>query len=215
MALQYIVFGADQFGCSIARTLEGVGCEVIMVDHDQDKIQDIADDVTLAYCADATDADTLLSIGIKDVDGVIVSICREMENSIIVCMHCMEFGVKNIIAQAKNEMHERVLKKIGITRVVNPEKEMGNRIGNYLTGQSFTDWINLSPEYSMAEVPVLSEWVGNTLAGLNLRQRYRLNVVCVKQGNEMNVNFDPLKVLTKDMTLFIIGNNEDLQKVNV
>lgn len=213
MALQYIIFGADQFGCSIARTLENSGCEVIIVDKDKEKIQNIADEVTMAYCADATDIDTLISIGIKDVDGVVVSIEKEMETSIIVCMHCLELGVQNIIAQAKSEMHERVLKKIGVKRIIIPEIEMGNRVGNYLTGKNFSDWINISPDFSMVEVPVLSSWVGNSLIGLNLRKKYGINVVCVKQGIEMYTNFDPNKPLQKDMTVFIVGKNEDLQKV--
>ncbi|MDO4465636.1 MAG: TrkA family potassium uptake protein [Bacillota bacterium] len=213
MALQYIVIGADQFGCSVARTLENSGCEVIVVDRDQEKIQDIADDVTMAYCADATDLNTLHSIGIKDVDGVVVSIVREMETSIIVCMHCLDLGIQNVIAQAKNEMHEKILKKIGVPKIVVSEIEMGKRIGNYLTGKNFSDWINISPDFSMVEVPVLSSWVGNSLINLDLRKRYGLNVICVRQGNEMYTNFDPNLPLRKDMKLFIVGKNEDLQKV--
>lgn len=212
MKKQYVVFGIDRFGASIARTLESTGCQVIAVDNDPEKIQMIADEVSYAMTADVEDPEAIASLGLKNVDGAIITMVNHMEASIVAAMMCQDMGMKYIIARAKNDMHGRILEKIGVTKVVYPEQEMGVRIGRYIAAQDFMDWIALSPDFSLVEVVMPREWVGKSLVELDLRKRYGLNVVGVKKGDEINLQFLPNEPLEADVLLYVIGKNVDLEK---
>ena len=213
MKKQYVVFGADRFGCSVARTLENNGCEVIIVDNDPDQIEEIAEEVSHALVVDVEDPDAISALGLKNVDGAVIAMIEHMEASIVAAMICLEMGIKDITARAANEMHGRILKKIGVTHVVYPEQEMGERIGRYIAAQDFMDWIALSPEFSLVELAVHPEWVGRSLAELNLRSQYGINVVGLRKGDNIIMRFSPKEPITADMTLYAIGSNDDLEQV--
>ena len=212
MKKQYVVFGIDRFGASIARTLEQNGCQVIAVDHDSEKIQMIADEVSYAMTADVEDPEAIESLGLKNVDGAVITMVNHMEASIVAAMMCQDLGMKYIVARAKNDMHGRILTKIGVSKVVYPEQEMGERIGRYIAAQDFMDWIALSPEFSLVEVAMPREWAGKSLAELDVRKKYGFNVVGIKKGSEMIMQFDPNEPLEDDDVLFVIGKNADLEK---
>ena len=212
MKKQYIVFGIDRFGASVAHTLEENGCQVIAVDKDSEKVQQIADEVSYAMTADVQDPDAVSSLGLKNVDGAVISIVNHMEASIIAAMVCQEMGVKMIIARAANEMHARILEKIGVTKVVTPEQEMGERIGRYIAAQDFMDWIALSPDYALVELPIEKDWLGKNLAELQFRSRYGLNVVGVRKGADIQMQIDPNAPLKDGDILIVIGSNERLKE---
>lgn len=212
MKKQYVVFGIGRFGSSVARTLEENGCQVIAVDKDCEKIQMIADEVSYAMTADAEDPEAIEGLGLKNVDGAIITMVNNMEASIVAAMMCQDLGVKYIVARAKNDMHGRILEKIGVTKVVYPEQEMGERIGRYIAAGDFMDWIALSPEFSLVELPMPKEWAGKSLAELNVRKKYGFNIVGIRKGNEMILQFSPGAPLEEDNILFVIGKNEDLEK---
>ena len=212
MKKQYVVFGIGRFGASVARTLENNGCQVIEVDKDPEKIQMIADDVSYAMTADVEEPEAIASLGLKNVDGAVITMVNSMEASIVVAMMCQEMGMNYVIARAKNEIHGRILEKIGVTKVVYPEQEMGVRIGRYIAAQDFMDWIALSPEFSLVEMIMPQEWVGKSLVELDLRSRYGFNVVGMKNGSEMVMRFDPTKPLEQGVVLYVIGKNSDLEK---
>ncbi len=212
MKKQYVVFGIDRFGASIARTLEQNGCQVIAVDNDSEKIQMIADEVSYAMTADVEDPEAIESLGLKNVDGAIITMVNHMEASIVAAMMCQDLGLKYIVARAKNDMHGRILEKIGVSKVVYPEQEMGERIGRYIAAQDFMDWIALSPDFSLVEVAMPQEWVGRSLVELNLRKKYGFNVVGIKRGSQMIMQFDPNEALEAEDVLFVIGKNRDLEK---
>lgn len=212
MKKQYVVFGIDRFGASIARTLEQNGCQVIAVDNDPEKIQMIADEVSYAMTADVEDPEAIASLGLKNVDGAIITMVNHMEASIVAAMMCQELGMQYIVARAKNEMHGRILEKIGVSKVVYPEQEMGERIGRYIAAQDFMDWIVLSPDFSLVEMVMPREWTGKTLAELDLRKKYGFNVVGIKKGSDMVMQFDPGQALDGQDILFVIGKNIDLEK---
>lgn len=212
MKKQYVVFGIDRFGASIARTLEENGCQVIAVDNDAEKIQMIADEVSYAMTADVEDPEAMESLGLKNVDGAIITMVNHMEASIVAVMMCHDLGVNYIIARAKNDMHGRILEKIGVTKVVFPEQEMGERIGRYIGAQDFMDWIALSSDFSLVEVAMPLEWIGHSLVELNVRKKYGFNVVGIKRGSEMRMQFDPNEALEAEDVLFVIGKNADLEK---
>lgn len=210
MGKQFIVFGIDRFGESAAKTLEQSGCQVVAVDRSQEKIQQIADDVSYAAAMDVTDPENLKSLALDTMDGAVIALVDEMEASIVVAMTCIEYGIKNIVARAKNEVHGKVLEKIGVSCVVYPERDMGARIGKFLTATDFSDWINLSKDYGIAEMPVPAEWVGRSLAELKLRETYGFNVVGVRCNGDMNMNFSPTQRFTKNMIVYVIGAQKDL-----
>lgn len=212
MKKQYVVFGIDRFGASVARTLESTGCQVIAVDNDPEKIQMIADEVSYAMTADVEDPEAIAGLGLKNVDGAIITMVEHMEASIVAAMMCQDQGVDYIIARAKNDMHGRILEKIGVTKVVYPEQEMGVRIGRYIGAQDFMDWIALSPDFSLVEVAVPEKWGGKSLIELDLRRQYGLNVVGMKRGTEVIMQFQPNQPLETGEILYVIGKNEDLEK---
>lgn len=212
MKKQYVVFGIDRFGASIARTLEQNGCQVIAVDNDPEKIQMIADEVSYAMTADVEDPEAIASLGLKNVDGAVITMVNHMEASIVAAMMCQELGLSYIVARAKNDMHGRILEKIGVSKVVYPEQEMGERIGRYIAAQDFMDWIALSPEFSLVEMVMPPEWAGKSLAELDVRKKYGFNVVGIKKDSGMIMQFDPNRALELEDVLFVIGKNTDLEK---
>ncbi len=211
MKKQYVIFGMGRFGLSVAKTLESLGCEVIVVDKDPEKIQMIAPDVSYAMTADVVDPEDIAGMNLRNVDGAVVAMVRNMEASIVAAISCKDAGIPFVIARAKNDIHRRILEKIGVDRVVSPEEEMGVRIGRYIAAQSYVDWIPLSQGYSLVEITVRKDWVGKSLAQLHLRREYGFNVVAVKQGDQTLLEICPDDPLQENELLYVIGRNEDLE----
>ena len=203
MKKQYVVFGAGRFGRSIAVTLQSRGCEVIVVDRDPEVIEDIADEVSYAICANVEDPDIFADLGMKNLDGAIVAITESLEASIVTTMMCHEMGIPRIMAKAR---------KVGATRVMYPEVEMGRRVAKYIVADNFADWIELSPKYSLVEMAIPSAWIGRSIRTLGIREKYHLNVVGIKNGDEMRVKIDPEAPLLKEEVLIVVGEDADLQQ---
>ncbi len=212
MKKQYAVFGLGSFGRSVALTLESLGCDVIVVDKSYEKIQDIADSVSYAICADVADPDALLSLGGKNLDGAVVAVSESLEASIMATMVSKEMGIPYILVKAKDKLQGMILERIGADAIVYPERDMGSRTAKSLVSTAFVDWIELSPEYSMAETKIPEKWVGKTLAELNVRKRLGINVVGIMQHGEVDVTFDPHELLPADCIVIIIGPNVELTK---
>ena len=198
MKKQFAVFGLGSFGESIALELQKLGCEVVAVDKDMERVKGIADSV-------------VRSLGTRNLDGVVIAEAESLEASIMATLVCKEIGVPNVIAKAKNERHATVLKKIGADSIIFPEKEMGIRMAKNLMSASFTDWIALSPDYSIVETPMPVKWSGKTLQELDVRRNYEVNVVGIKSGAHVEVNPDPSEVLREGMVLILVGSNKALE----
>lgn len=210
---EFVVFGLGRFGKSVATTLTEGGCEVMVVDDDDDKIHEIADYVTYAVRADVTEADALATLGIGNFDGAVVAIGQNLEASVMVTILVKEMGVPYVLAKAQNELHAKVLKKVGADMVVFPEKETGIRIANNLMMGNFFDAIELSSTFSMMELDALPEWVGHSLRELNLRAKNKINVIGIKRNDHLNINPDADMPLERNDILVIIGKNEILNKL--
>lgn len=210
MGKQYAVFGAGEFGSSVAIALQQLGWEIIVVDKDPEVIQEIADQVSYAVCADLDDPGVFEKLGLHDLDGVIISITERLETSIVVTMMCKEMGVPRILAKARNRTHEKILRSVGAHKVIFPEVEMGRRIAKYLAADNFLDWIELSPKYSLAEVNTPAKWCGKGLLELKVREKYHLNVIGIKRGDSVTIHIDPRQPLSADDILIVVGENEDL-----
>lgn len=187
---QFLVIGAGRFGSSVARTLYEQGHDVLVVDSNEAIVQQISDKVTHAVAANATSEEALEALGVQEFDVVVVAIGHEMQNSIMVSILLKELGARYIVAKAQTELHGKVLRKIGVNRVVFPERDMGQKLAHSLVSRNIIDLIELSETYSVVEVEAPQEMVGRTLQDLNLRVRYGINVIALRRG-EKDTNISP------------------------
>ncbi|WP_125152745.1 potassium channel family protein [Clostridium rectalis] len=210
---QFVVIGLGRFGTSVAKTLYALGNDVLAIDTDEDRVQSISDGVTHSVQAEATDENSLRSLGIRNFDVAVVTIGSDIQASVMVTLLVKELGVKYIIAKANSELHAKVLYKIGADRVVLPERDMGVRVAHNLVSSSILDYIELSPDYSIAEVVSPREWHGKTLQNINVRANYGINVVAIKKNNDINVSPSAEDVIEIGDIVVAIGGSEELSKL--
>lgn len=210
---EFVVFGVGKFGLSVAKALADNGCQVMVVDSEQDRIAEIAEHVTYAVCADVTDADAMHSLGIKNFDGAIVAIGENLEASVLATILSKELGIPYVLAKAQTELQAKVLKKVGADKIVFPEKETGIRIAHNLMGGNFFDAVELSNKYSLMHFDVPAEWIGKSLRELNLRITKKINVVGIKRKEDFEITPDADAPLLEDDILVVIGENQALSKI--
>ncbi len=210
---QFVILGLGRFGRSVATTLAGNECEVLVIDRDENTINSMANMVTYAVKADATDAEVLKSLGMGNFDGAIVAMGENLEASVMATIMVKEMGVPYVLAKAQNDLHARILKKVGADMVVCPEKETGIRIANNLIMNTLFDAVELPTNYNMMELDVLPEWIGKTFHELNLRASLKINVIAIKKNNNLDITPDPEQPMKEGDTLILIGKNEVLNKL--
>ncbi|MGG7143717.1 potassium channel family protein [Clostridium nigeriense] len=210
---QFVIIGLGRFGSSIAKTLYSLGNDVLAIDKDEDVVQEIADSVTHAVQLDATDESALRSLGIRNFDVAVVTIGDNIQSSIMATLLVKELGVKYIIAKGHNDLHEKVLYKIGADRVVLPEKDMGIRVAHNLVSASILDYIELSKDYSIMEIQALREWSGSTLNKLKLRSKYGINVMAIKRDDKVNLSPSADDIIEENDIIVAIGSAEDLSRL--
>ncbi len=209
----YAVFGLGRYGTAVARELVENGMEVIAIDNDPKLVNDAAAFLPVCKFADVTDPEVISRLGIGSIDTVIVCMASNLEASVMAVTLCKEVGVKNVIVKCANEMHQKILLRIGADQVVFPENESGIRLAKNLLSSGFIDIISLSKDVSIVEIDVKDEWVGKNLIELSLRKKYAINIVAVKKGNYISTAVDPTLPLEKDMQLFVIANTAKLRKL--
>ncbi len=206
------VFGLGDFGQSVAITLAKNGCDVLAVDIHEDKIQDIADYVSMAVKTDLCDQDALRSLNIKNLDVVVVAVGDNMEAGVMATILAKEAGVPYILAKAKNEIYAKVLRKVGADEIIFPEIAMGQRIAKGLMTGKFIDLLELSSKFSLTEIRVSKGWVGKTLRELKLRDRYGVNVIARKTGEEIEMDLNPDQPLELGSIYIMAGSNSALEQ---
>lgn len=210
---QFVVVGLGRFGMSIARNLSENGYNVLAIDKDSERIQDIADIVTHAVEADATDEEALKTLGVRNFDVAVVSIGSNIHANILSTLILKEMGIPYVIVKAQDSLHGKVLTKVGADRVVYPERDMGVRIAHNLISSNVLDYIEFAPDYSIVEIVATEKMFGKSLSELELRSKYDVNVMAIKRGQQINVTPGANdKVLDGD-TLVVMGENEKLNKV--
>jgi trk system potassium uptake protein TrkA len=207
------VIGLGRFGYHVARTLAQGGAEVIACDVDEEKVREISEYVSLAYVLDATDAKALKESGIADVDVAVVSVGENIEASILIVVQLKELGVKEIVAKAVNPLHGKVLEKLGVDRVVYPEKEMAIRVAHSLLVGEFIEEIPIGEKYSLFELKAFDFMLGKTLRELDIRRRFGVSVLAIKRGENLIVNpMGDEKILPGDI-LVVLGTTEQLSNM--
>jgi len=209
----YAVFGLGRYGTAVARELVENGMEVIAVDTDERIVNDAAAYLPVCKCADITDAEVISRLGIGNIDTVIICMANSLESSVMAVTLCKEAGVNTVIAKCANEMHQKILLRVGADQVVFPENESGIRLAKNLLSSGFIDMISLSKDVSMVEIDVKDEWCGKNLIELHLRKKYGINIVAIKKGEKVTVNINPEQALDKDDTLIVIAHTAKLGKL--
>ncbi len=204
------VIGLGKFGFYVAKTLAEAGAEVIAIDKDEDKIRKISDLVTHAYLADALEEQSLEEAGILSADTVVISIGENIEASILVTMLLIGRGIKEVIAKAVSPLHGEVLKRLGVARVVYPEKEIATRLARSLLVTGVLEEIPFAPGHSIFEIKAPINLINRTLKEADLRRRYGINVLAIKRGNKVIVNPSAEEKILKGDVLLILGSEESL-----
>jgi trk system potassium uptake protein len=214
------VIGLGRFGAAMATTLADLGHDVTGIDGDEDKVRVLADQISLAMQLDATDEKALRAAGIGEVDVAVVSIGENIEASLLVVTLIRELGIKTIVAKAVTPLHGRILEKLGVTRVVFPEREMAMRVAHALVVPSVLEFIELSQNFSIAEIPAPPEFFGKTLRDIGLRSRFGLTTIAIKRGTAggssefTNVAPGPDDVVEAGDVLALLGSNEKLAQLD-
>ena len=182
--MKVAVLGLGRFGQAVARELNRQGAEVLAIDRNLNKVNEIIQEVDEAESFDATNASLLASRNIGRMDAVVVAIGSNFEASVLVTMHCHELGVPLVCAKALNEDQADVLRKVGADRVIKPEEDVGEHLARHLTHESVLDFVELPDDYSIRRLKVPQQWVGQSLGELNVLNKFQLNIIQIIRKGE-------------------------------
>ncbi|MBC6453410.1 MAG: TrkA family potassium uptake protein [Hormoscilla sp. SP5CHS1] len=214
---QFAVIGLGRFGRAVCATLYGMGYEVMGVDRCEKCVDKAANDEIATHVLelDSTDPLALKQAGIFEFDTVIVAIGNYIEESVITTLNLKEKGVDYVVAKASSKIHEKLLKKVGADLVLFPEDEMGCELARYLTQPSILERFELDPDYSIVEVLVPREFEGKTLAEIQLRNNYGLNLIALSENDKLKINTTGFQRLRKGAKMVIIGANKDIKRLPI
>ncbi len=206
-----LIIGVGQFGSHIAKRMEELRCEVMAVDTNEDRINEIMPYVTNAVIGDGTNEEFLRSLGIGNFDVCIVALGGLFQCSLEATSLLKELGAKQVISRATNDVQMKFLLRNGADEVVYPEKQMALRIATKYASESILDFIQLDSQYSIYEMKVPKEWALKTLAQIDIRKKFRLNILTIKRNDEVFIPSSDT-VLMNDDVAFMIGELQDIQK---
>lgn len=209
----YIVIGLGLFGSSLAKNLCKLGAEVLAMDVHSELVQQIAGDVTHAVVGDGQDKEVLKALGVRNFDCAIIAIGEDLAASVLTTMNLKELGVPYIFCKARNETHRKVLEKLGVDRVVIPEQEHAQRLARTLTSNNVLDYIELSDDHGILELPTPKSWVGRTLKDLNVRANLGINIIAVQSDGKTNVSPAADYCIVQGDVLVLLGDTYSLEAV--
>ncbi len=213
MAKRYAVIGLGRFGASLAQELTGAGQYVLAVDVDADRVDELAAVLPRVVRADGTDPAVLRALRIHEFDTVVVAIGDNVESSVLTVLNCRDLGVPYLVAQAQDEAHGRILKRLGVDRVVYPQRDMGIRVAHNIAAGGIIDYVRLSDEYGMAETKPPRMVLGRSLEELDLPHRYGLNVMVIKRGNRVIVSPRAGERIVEGDVMVVIGSAEGITRL--
>jgi len=214
MKRQVLIIGLGRFGISLATRLFSMGHDVMAVDEDEKKVQNISAQITHAVQADATDEAVLRELGVSNFDVAIVTMGEAIQNSVLCAILLKKLGVPYVIARAENDLHGTILDKIGVDKVVFPEREMGIRVAHSLILTDVQDYIPVAPSYGVSKLATLPYLVGKSLSDIGLGRggRWGLAVLLVQRGKEVIVTPDRAEILRQGDVLIVAGSDEKLEQ---
>ena len=209
----YIVIGLGRFGAQAAKRLCELGCEVLAIDRNAELVQPISGMVTQAVVGDARDKEVLRALGAKDFECAIVAIGTNLGDSVLATMNLKELGVPYIVCKASDETHRQVLMKLGADRVVIPEQEQADRLAKNLSSPNVLEYIELSEEYGIVEIPAPKSWQGKSLKELNVRAKLGVNIIAIEKGGDINVSPSADYKIASEDIMVVLGDVAALDAV--
>jgi len=206
----FAVFGLGRFGGTIVKELNEMGIEVIAIDKDEIKVNQYLEFTTHAFCGNAADENIIHHLGIRNVDHVFVSLGEDIQSSILASLILKEFGVSQVWVKAQNDNHSKVLEKIGVDKIIHPERDVAKRIAHHIVTDKMIDFIQLSKEYSLAEIVATEKINGKNLLDLNVRANYGCTVVGLQREGSLIISPSAEEVIKANDVLIVIGHNKDI-----
>lgn len=208
----YVVIGLGRFGTAVATELCNLGHEVLALDESEDRVQNVADRVTHAVTGDAKDPAVLRALGVRNYDCAIVAVADDVGDSALITMNLKELGVKEVIAKAQSHVHQKVLQKIGVDKVVFPEHETGVKLAQHLSSSNILNFIELSDDFGIVELAAPKVWQGHSISELDVRAKYGVNIIAVRKGETGRLEVAPGGdyVLTPGDVVVSLGRNENI-----
>ena len=212
---RFAVIGLGNFGFHAAKALYEDGNEVVAIDLNKGRVQAIDPHCSEAIVLEATDKEALKTLGLEDMDGVIVSTGTKISSSILICLYLQEMGVKKILVKALDEDHEKILKRVGATEIIHPERDMALRVSRGLSRPNMLDFIPLSDEFDLVQVGPPREFIGKSLKDLNLRAKYNVHIIAIHEIVPENFRLvPPADFVIKDSDILImLGKSEDIRRI--
>lgn len=211
----FVVIGLGRFGTAVAAELSALGHEVLAIDAREENVQSIADQVTHAVTADARDPEVLRALAVRNFDCAVVAVGGDIGNSALITLNLKELGVNKVVCKAASHTHRKVLEKIGADRVVFPEHEMGNKLAHALSSSHVLNFIELSDEASIVEVPVPAMWVGKTIREIDVRNAYGVNVIALRRGEKQKFVIAPGgdATLAEQDVIVVLGLDKNINAI--
>ncbi len=207
-----LLIGLGHFGKHIAMELNQLGHEVMAIDDNEEKVNDVLPYVTNAQIGDSTDPDFLKSLGIRNFDVCIVTMSGNFQNSLETTSLLKELGAELVVSAAKRDVQEKFLLRNGADRVVYPEKQMAKWTAIRYTSDHILDYIEVDDSYAIFEVQVPENWIGKSIGRIDIRKKYNINILALKEYGKLNMAITPDTVLSSNITLLVLGDYKSLQK---
>ena len=207
-----LVIGMGRFGQYLAKHFSELGNEVMIVDKNEENIRPMLEYATNAQIADCTDVDVLKNIGVSNFDVCFVCIGIDFQSSLEITSMLKELGAREVVSKASDDIHAKFLLRNGADRVVYPERDMASRMAERYSAENALDYVGLSGDVGMYEIPVLKSWQGKTIREVNFRETYKVNIIAVRVGKQLELLMDADRVLKDSESLLIVGHQDQLQK---
>lgn len=207
-----LVIGLGQFGSRIAKRMEELDCEVMAVDINENRVNEVLPYVTYAQIGDSTNQEFLRSLGIDNYDVCIVALGAKFQSSLETASLLKELGAKKVVSRATNDVHMKFLLRNGADEVVYPEMQMAHRIATKYASDNILDFIEIDGEYSIYEIKVPKDWCGKTLLQLDVRRKQKINVLMLKRNNEVMVPA-PDTIIEREDVALVTAKESDVQRV--
>ena len=206
----YIVIGLSDFGMHVVRSLALSSVELLVIDRDEKKLEEVSDIVLNTVCADAANPDVLSQLGISEFDGAVIDAEKDLERKVLITMQLKDLGVPYIIVKAVNELEGRVLHKVGADRVVQPDREVGIRVANQIVRGNYFEAIELPPDYCITDLAVPPAWFDKSIRELEIRAKHGVTVLSIHRSEEQYLNPAPDFVLQSGDIAVLLGETGQL-----
>lgn len=208
----FLVIGMGRFGAKLATRLSELGNDVMIIDTDEERIQALSSTALDAQIGDCTNQEVLKAIGIRNFDACFVAMGDNFQSSLEVTSLLSEMGAKKVISRAESDIQSKFLLRNGADEVVYPTRDSAQRLAMRMSAKNMFDFMEISPEFSISETPVPESWVGKSILELDVRKKYHINILAIKQEDDINAGFTPSYIFNGKEHIISSGRVEDLMK---